>query len=45
LPEGPSVALWQRAASCRAPNGHYPGESSGARRGKREKYPPSPITK
>ncbi|WP_292435056.1 hypothetical protein, partial [Methylobacter sp.] len=36
LPEGPSLALWQRAASMQRPCGQFPAESSGARRGKRD---------
>jgi hypothetical protein len=27
LPEGPSLALWQRAASCRAPSGIIPAKT------------------
>jgi len=44
LPEGPSLALWQRAASMQRPLRAIPVESSGARRGKREKYSPRNIS-
>jgi len=27
LPEGPSLALWQRASSCRAPAGSFPAKA------------------
>jgi len=36
LPEGPSLALCQRAASLPHPSRAIPGESSGTRRGKRD---------